>query len=185
MFCPKCGKKVNDGAMFCPDCGSPISGSSGMNEWQNPNNQSSLKNSASSGLDLKHVDTILSIAGALSWILSCFLPYVSASVFGYEQSQTLINGGDGWFFIVISAAILIVLHLHKYIVFYVLAGLGVALNIFEVTHTSNILAEADIYSGFIHKGSGYYILILGSILLVAGVVLTFLRKKNEQNNQWT
>lgn len=25
MFCPKCGKQVDDGAKFCPACGEPLS----------------------------------------------------------------------------------------------------------------------------------------------------------------
>ena len=44
----------------------------------------------------------LAVASSVLMILGVFLPFATASVLGVTSSQTLIDGGDGWFFLGIA-----------------------------------------------------------------------------------
>lgn len=44
MFCPKCGKQIDDNSIFCPNCGNPCSDTFSGGYGQRPNNNYGYQN---------------------------------------------------------------------------------------------------------------------------------------------
>ena len=73
----------------------------------------------------------IGIAGCALVIIGCFLPFAKASLLGISQSASLMDGGDGWFFLVAAAVagVLILLNKYKFSL--------IPLNIYEISHVSS------------------------------------------------
>ena len=126
------------------------------------------------GIDFKSLDVKFSIIGAVFWFFSAFLPFVSVDIFGTSVSKSLIDGGDGWFVIILAIAVVVALYFHKNIVRNVVVVLGVLINLLEL----DVSDSDELVSAFIQKGAGYYSLIIGSVLLIVGIIIYYVRKKN-------
>ena len=55
-----------------------------------------------------------------------------------------------------------------------LVVLGVLINLLEL----DVSDSDEMVSAFIQKGAGYYSLIIGSVLLIVGIIIYYVRKKN-------
>lgn len=140
----------------------------GQNSF-NMNNMSKNK-----GLDFKRLDIKFSIAGAAFWFLAAFLPYVSADIFGTTISKSLMDGGDGWLVIIFAVAVVVALYFHKNIVRNIIVGLGVLVNLIEL----DVSGSDEVVAAFLQKRAGYYFLIIGSVLLIVGIVVYYVRRKD-------
>ena len=74
---------------------------------------------------------VLTFGSGILAIISCFLPFASVSIFGYSQSVSLMDGGDGIICIALVVVALILSYLHKDIVALGLAGATAVLAVYE------------------------------------------------------
>ena len=108
----------------------------------------------------------LAVASSVLMILGVFLPFATASVFGVTSSQTLIDGGDGWFFL--GLAIILGL-LGKNTGVLAMGIIAVLLIIFEINDLSKIAQENE-FGYLLERGSGFYLTLLSTIgLTIAGI----------------
>ena len=108
----------------------------------------------------------LAVASSVLIILGVFLPFATASVFGVTSSQTLIDGGDGWFFL--GIAIILGL-LGKNTGVLAMGIIAVLLIIFEINDLSKIAQENE-FGYLLERGSGFYLTLLSTIgLTIAGI----------------
>lgn len=108
----------------------------------------------------------LAVASSVLMILGVFLPFATASVFGVTSSQTLIDGGDGWFFL--GIAIILGL-LGKNTGVLAMGIIAVLLIIFEINDLSKIAQENE-FGYLLERGSGFYLTLLSTIgLTIAGI----------------
>lgn len=168
-FCEKCGAPLEQGVKFCAKCGAPVA--------DNQTKTAVLTKPAGMSVNVKSPLTLgMLIAGAVV-ILSTFLPYVSVSLFGYTQSQSLLNGGDGVFFIVLAAAAMVLAVLNKPTIAMVCSVITGALSIFELTDANSKLGD---YSALVDKGAGCYLNLLGGVALAAISVVWFLSARKNK-----
>lgn len=113
--------------------------------------------------------------GGVLTIFSCFLEYVSA--LGGLATTSLIKGGDGYFFLVLAIAsiILTFLNSEKFDrVALVTTAAMMGLAVFEISDTSDKLGG---YGNLIDYGAGYYLMIAGSIIALLAAVAKFIYVK--------
>lgn len=102
-------------------------------------------------------------------ILGVFLPFATASVLGVTSSQTLIDGGDGWFFLGIAIIAIILGLLGKNTGVLAMGIIAVLLIIFEINDLSKI-AQKNEFGYLLERGSGFYLMLLSTIgLTIAGI----------------
>ena len=111
----------------------------------------------------------LAVASSVLMILGVFLPFATASVFGVTSSQTLIDGGDGWFFLGIAIIAIILGLLGKNTGVLAMGIIAVLLIIFEINDLSKIAQENE-FGYLLERGSGFYLTLLSTIgLTIAGI----------------
>ncbi len=119
-------------------------------------------------------EKMISLAGCVILILCTFLPYATAELLGMKESVTLIEGGDGIFFIILAALALVFTFLDKKIIVLIASALTVLITIVEISAFSKQI-DANIYGSMIHRSVGFFLMIIGTIVLVVGAILD---KKN-------
>lgn len=100
------------------------------------------------------------------------------SFLGYKESVSLIQGVTGWIYIAVAIAALVLLFFRIDIVFYIMVVVGTIINVYVVATLSSSLEDAGIFADLIHKEPAYYMMFIGTILMIIAAVLLFLRKKN-------
>lgn len=156
-FCKNCGSELDPGVKICPKCGAVAVDTPSTNS-----NASIFKLG-------------IIISGAVL-ILSSFLPYVSVSVFGFSQSQSLIDGGDGFFFIALGIAAIVgaVMKLTRPTL--IIGAVAAVFSVYEMINANSVLGD---YAAFIDKGMGYYLNLISAIVLVVFCVLAALAEKKK------
>lgn len=197
-FCASCGKPTgNSGNPANParpttpvnPSGTPSFGTGSNGTYQHashPTGDSILKSvrshtsPSSSGTKVKikkkyNIGNIILWVGCAIAILSLFLPYASASAFGFSRSTSLMEAEDGVYFLAVIA-IVAVLNLFK---LNTLCVIGSAFTVFLITLEHQDLSG---YGGLLEYGSGHTLLILGGVVMlisaIAALVLAILQKKN-------
>lgn len=126
---------------------------------------------------LYYIAVALGIIASIICAISVALPYYTVSAFGVSQSKALIEGSDGLLIIGISLVpLLFSLPNSKQ----KKLGIGQAISaliLFALAFAEvNIVEDSDgfkEYSYLYHKGAGFYMLIIGSILvLIAGALFS-------------
>lgn len=163
-FCRNCGTPLSDEATFCGKCGTPVSVSAVPD----------LPSRTSLGGDPLKLGVI--IAGVLV-VLSTFLPYASVSMFGFSQSVSLIDGGDGFIFIATAAVAIVGVLINKRILTLIGGIVTAFLALFELVNMNSELGDL---AGMVDKGFGFYLSILASIVLAVLGVLVFLAGKKSK-----
>lgn len=164
-FCNNCGAPLDSGSQFCTKCGTAI---------ESDKFQPTLP---SKNIFVLKLGVFISSAVL---ILSSFLPYASASVFGFTYAQSLIDGGDGIFFIAVAIIAIVAAALKKPRLTLAFGVLAVCLCFFEMANISSGLDDLGDYAGFIIKGAGYYLNAISGIALAIFCVLFFLATKNKK-----
>lgn len=77
MFCPKCGKKLREGAHFCPKCGKPVSPPSTKSESEIAGRFSS--------------DAIVTLIGLAVLLLAEFMPMLNLNLYVVNGSYSMFD----------------------------------------------------------------------------------------------
>lgn len=182
MFCGSCGKEINEGATFCPNCGAAIKPKSAATNTQpNGNFQQSFNaQQLMSGITSNPNLNIFGIIAGVILLLSAFLPFASISVFGSSMSVSLIDGGDGVIVIILALVGIVFSVLGKNIVVIVSGVISTLLFFVELAQMTSSYEDEfmnELASSMIHKGIGFYFLLIGAVcLIIAGIV--GIRQKN-------
>lgn len=180
MYCSNCGTQYDDSAKFCPSCGAPSTAESTAN-YSNYNNQNTYQYTGPMGQTntpaVSKPNIIGIVAGVLA-ILCTFLPYVKASFLGLSESESLIGGGDGVFFIILGILAIVFSVLNKEKIFIGVAVATCLLTIFEIVDFNNQVDE-NILGDIIEKGFGYYLMIIAAIVMAAAVPAWKVINKNK------
>ena len=180
MFCSKCGAENSGSNRFCEKCGAPLE-NNGAGSISNILNAAS---SASGKFDVKNPANATSLAGAVLMILATFFPYVTAEIFGFKESVSLINWDGhiifGALIIVPAAAALACLVMGKSKLYKILAIVNAALAAIELIYIDATLKEGEgewlMGSDYLHYGFGHVLLIIAIIATIAGVALNWKKK---------
>ena len=162
-FCKKCGAALEPGAKTCSRCGAPVE-------------DDEYRPAPSSNSNIAVVNLGILVAGVVL-ILSTFLPYVSVSVFGFTQSASLIEGGDGAIFIALGIAAIACAVLKKPLPTLVAGVAAALLSFVELADANSKLGD---YAAFVSKGMGFYLNLLAAIALAVLCVLFFLAEKKKK-----
>lgn len=172
MFCKECGSEIKDNAEFCPNCGTAVVKETADGTPKKGFSVDMLK------FEKGRSDIIALISAAVMFIM-VFLPYVTISLFGYSESQSLIKGDDGIFFIIIAIAGVITGLIGKEKPMIIVGGIACAFALFKIFKFSDVLKEVSSHglSDVVKKGIGFYLMILSSLgLLAAPFVKKYLNK---------
>lgn len=180
-FCMKCGQEINDKDLFCPNCGAKIERSNATTSQfqdQAKNTLNNLKNTASqyvqkdpSGLIQKTTGKMnyIALAGCALIFLACFLPFASVSMFTISQSVSLMDSGkDGIVFIALTIVCIVLVFLKKDTLALIAGIITGGLGLYEIM---SVKSQLGAYVSYVNMGAGYYLLLIGSIVLLAGVIL--------------
>lgn len=165
MFCNKCGSQVQEGSAFCPGCGAQVAANEVNNSYYQPEVTYTNNINAAKSMNIFRI-----IASAVV-IIAIFMPYVSA--FGF--SETLLDGGDGYFFLGFAIAAIIFDALKKSMPAFILSIVTLAFAIYEAINASSINSKAF---GLLQYNAGFYFLIIGAIaMVVTGPIYNSISKK--------
>lgn len=172
MFCPNCGYENNDENQFCMKCGKSLTEEENILKSEiSDHSETDIKSDEkSSERSLWYqnkpylVSIISSIGGALICIFGCLLPFLNADIVIFKFSVSFIEG-DG-IIICILMAISIILSLIKL----------QKINIIPVILSADILyhdGKSVLEDEMTHFGTGFYCIIIGLIILLAGSLISF------------
>lgn len=121
------------------------------------------------------------IAGAVIAI-SVFLPCAKISVWGMSISVKFMDGSDGYIFLALAIAGIVLSVLGKDLIVLILGAASTLISIYEIVNFNNLLGNLDSdffdLSDLVSKGIGFYLLIIGSIALLVAGILPLLNKKS-------
>ena len=185
-FCMKCGQELHENDVFCPNCGAKVE------EKETPNYQEQVKNTFedikstttqfiqdkdTTGFGNKFIkqNNIIGLLGCIIIVIACFLPFASVSVLSYSQSISLMSDGkDGIIFLVLSAITAGTILIKKDMIALIAGIITGGLGLYEIFDTVSSLGA---YSSYVTKGAGFYLLLIGSIVLLASdIVKKFILK---------
>ena len=120
------------------------------------------------------IPTAVGVFGAFLSIIALFMPFVRAWI----VDVALIRG-DGMIFIWVDILLLISFLTWKIVdePVYFLALINIAITIFEIWNVGRV--EMDSY-GLSTLGSGFYMMIISSIIVLIGAVLVFISSLQKQ-----
>lgn len=107
----------------------------------------------------------IAYGSAVLMILSVFLPAVKVSFLGVTTSQSYFDGGDGIFFLVIAAIVLVLTYMNKQKGVLVMGIIACVLMAVEIVDLSEFIKQQE-YGQMIERGIGHYGLILSSVGLL-------------------
>ncbi len=177
MFCPQCGKEVDDNANVCPFCGAQLKKSQSA-----ASGGTAVSGVAPAQSDaMAFVGIIVGVIGALLVIIGTFLPLVQDSL-GIGLSSSLMNGGVAGndlkilgFALIATAAVsclFVVLRIKvAAIIFSVINLLVSGFICFAIVSGMN---DSDTF-GLVKYGAGFFCIIAGAVILLVGSIL--LKKK--------
>ena len=165
MFCPGCGKEVDENANVCPFCGAQLKAA-----------PAAPAAAAASNTGL--IGLIVGALGAVIGLIAVFLPIMQAELLGFKESASYIGNESTRVFGIISLVLLAVSLL------FVLLRLKVPAIIFSTLNlvytvlicVVTVIAMNDDGYGLVKPAIGFYLLIVGAVVLFVGSILT---KKNK------
>lgn len=170
MFCTNCGKEIPEGSTYCAECGVQINSkiSAVVTETE----------LVKEGFNIKAPHNMISLVGAIFSVLALFLPFRKVSILGTTISVSIMQGqqedviGGILLMAVIGLAVWLMYKekpIGYLITSLVVTGVGLLLVIAE---NSSLKEQLGNYSLLVSHGWGFYLMIIGPILMVlAGVVL--------------
>ena len=176
MYCKKCGTEINSEVKVCPQCGQDIKNSNEENIKQNDKKQNNLYAKAKKKNIFKDKIGIFPMYQAIIYglsvctFISCLLPFVSVSIFGFKQSVTYISG-DGIIVTILVILSCIAIKFKKFILSIipsVLALSMVAYDLINISSRSNGMATWEV---------GAYLCLLSSIILSIASIYIFIENK--------
>lgn len=188
-FCIKCGQELKPDDAFCPNCGTKVTKKTNSQTQTFAENAAQMQDQAKNTInDIKNTtkdfishdktgfldkfvkqNNVVGIVACFLIIIGCLLPFASVSILGYSQSVSLLSDGKDGIIFLVAALVTIALILIKKDLLSLIAGIITGgLGIYEIIYTNSQLGQ---YSSMVNKGMGYYLLLIGAIVLIASVVL--------------
>lgn len=188
-FCIKCGQELKPDDAFCPNCGTKVTKQTNSQTQTFAENAAQMQDQAKNTInDIKNTtkdfishdktgfldkfvkqNNVVGIVACFLIIIGCLLPFASVSILGYSQSVSLLSDGKDGIIFLVAALVTIALILIKKDLLSLIAGIITGgLGIYEIIYTNSQLGQ---YSSMVNKGMGYYLLLIGAIVLIASVVL--------------
>ena len=188
-FCIKCGQELKPDDAFCPNCGTKVTKKTNSQTQTFAENAAQMQDQAKNTInDIKNTtkdfishdktgfldkfvkqNNVVGIVACFLIIIGCLLPFASVSMLGYSQSVSLLSDGKDGIIFLVAALVTIALILIKKDLLSLIAGIITGgLGIYEIIYTNSQLGQ---YSSMVNKGMGYYLLLIGAIVLIASVVL--------------
>lgn len=186
-FCIKCGQQLKDNDVFCPNCGTPVEKNKKMEssdqrivDYQDQifDTFSEMKNTTvdyfqndRSGFIDKFIgqNNVVGLLACALILIANFLPFASVSLYGYSQSVSLMDSGKDGIIFLVAAIVTIVFIILKNDMLALIAGVITGgLGIYEILDTNSQLGS---YAAYVDKGAGYYLLLIGAVLLLASVIV--------------
>lgn len=122
----------------------------------------------------------LSLIGALLVIVACFLPFVKVSFMGFNQSVTLLEG-DAFIYIPLALVIAATVYFKKRLASVIFGVVNVVFVLISISGMKGQMSYDGMdMSGFIKNGLGFYLLIIGTGLIIFSVVKTYLDERQLQ-----
>lgn len=163
MYCQKCGNLMPDDSKECEKCGAIIMRSHIVQPVKDVK-KSKLPN-------------FIAIIAAIVLALGAFLPYASVSIFGISKSTSLLDGGDGIFFLVAAVIALIFALFNLNVGVIIMGVISIGLAVFEAVTFENSNTDA---LGLLNKEIGYYLMIIGAIaVFVSGIIGAIIKAKRK------
>ena len=197
MFCKNCGNENPEGSRFCKQCGTMLMTAPSASEQRSapqpvsqPQPAFGPAPAAASGLqsmtaqkvldrmDIHRPETALTLGGWVLCILCVFPAFISVTFLGSVMAFSLIEG-DGKIFLILGAAGIVTMYLKKEKISLGIAVATVLLVVFEMFNFSRGMDDLGGFENLIRKGMGYYLMVIGGICLIAGMVMKVVKKKQE------
>jgi len=168
MYCKKCGHEIPEGINVCPNCNF-------SNEQETK--QTTVNDNTSPKKETSYPFIFCILASAIL-IVAMVVPFVSIQFLGEKLDVSLLKGtgdgyGDGIYFIGI-AIISLILSLFRF-QFGVIAS-GISALVLSIIKSQNF-SEIGYSSSLIHKEIGYYLMFLGSILIILAGIYGLITKR--------
>lgn len=131
--------------------------------------------------------SIITFIGAILTVIATLVPFVSInlSVMGQtlNESQSLIKGGDGWFFILFAVAAVVLTVVRQHLAALIVSVLDLGLGIFEMVDAGKKIDEAvgqlagtgysDMFRNAVKYGAAPWLMFLGAAAMIVGTGLAF------------
>ena len=173
VVCPNCNQYILYGSAFCNYCGFRFQ------YQQNMYQQQAKKRPYIS------VGFIFGIISAVMVFISTFLPYAKISIWGYNESMSIIRSEFGKLIIFLSVCSIIIIIFKSGIPTAIMGLLISAISIYKIfdfdDYVSELVVDGVNVSGYISKGSGCYLMLIFSILIfISGIILTIEKVSNKE-----
>jgi len=189
MFCLKCGEKVNTDDLFCPKCGEKI-------EKKKISKEKSIKNNKKEKKDFiqnAHLNSIkkiinqnnfIALIACILLIISYFLPFASikANILNHSESINIEKYVNNIIILILSIISLIFILLKKDKFSLISGVIIIGLFLVKTIHIHSAHSalnfsyeKGDMFS--LVLGSGYYLTLIGALLLIASVIIKEFIKK--------
>lgn len=183
MYCKKCGNQIDEGAAFCKKCGTLVEKAPDTNRTGTGIRKGDMQ------ADTQHLRAGIA-AASLLMALSTFLPYLkmNSEMARYSgiRSINLVHPagqfGDGVIFIILAVLALVFLYLKKNLPVLVCGIVPFLMYCYELVQIkrqdAQLLGSSINMYDYMSKGSGFYLLSLSVIALLALSVLFFMQGRN-------
>lgn len=183
MYCKKCGNQIEEGAAFCKKCGAPVEKTFATNMTGTARQKGNMQ------ADARYIRTGI-VASSLLMALATFLPYLKMNKemarYSGIRSINLVHPagqfGDGVIFIILAALMLVFLYLKKNLPVLVCGIIPFLMYCYELAQIkrqdAQLLGSRINMYDYMSKGSGFYLLSVSVIALLALSVLFFIQGRN-------
>jgi len=186
MFCTNCGENNEDNAEFCVKCGSKLKDVT-VKKSGTPSLGSLTSGELKVGnisIDKSKMNLAGIICGAIA-LISAFLPYISAEIWGMKSSTSLIQGGDGVIVIIFALGAIVCAVIDKKIPLTVMGVLLLAIIGLESKSLTEGVEELSYYGidfdDIFKMEIGFYLLLLSSIGVTVSGCYTYVLKLIKKN----
>ena len=194
ILCPNCKNYEYKGYQNCRRCGYFIGYNQGQNLYNNTSNLSNFQNNTryqqSSTIQVINpsanniIGTILTLLGLIGCMISVFLPFLSMSAFGYTDSQNLFdNSSDAYIilFLCLLDLIIVLCKCKTHGLDTIIVGIiMLSFSGFHFMDLKEKITQMGDYSSIVKLGSGIYVLIICSILVIAGGFTLFASQRSSK-----
>ncbi len=183
MFCKKCGREMEEGEIFCRGCGTkageaPAAGAGIYGGPKNPLGRVNFGGLKSGYLKISVI--VFSVLMMLSVLLPCYkFNEWAAAITGVDSFSLLKQGdqwGDGVILLLLLGLMILFVCLNKKLPVLLCGILNLVVYFVDIHKLSQIIQKERELQSLMSKDSGYYLMPVFGVLLMAAAVLYFLQK---------
>lgn len=192
MICPNCGAPLPNTAKMCYVCKTtfqsegktgelkgpaPIPPYVGQQQFNRPIAMTNNRRRKNNAVGIRLTAMITGLVGSALCGIALFMPYFTASAWGFSSSVTLYEDFSfDWkifaFLTLLSMLASILAFKFGFGISLDLLGLAIGIvNFVEMSENMKSIAEKSEYSNLVSRGSGFYCMMAGAaIIIIAGVI---------------